>query len=208
MGNFVDLTKRKFGRLAVLERVPNCADGHAKWKCVCDCGNIVTVSGVSLRMGSTQSCGCYKTERNTSHGKSNSHEYRIWAHMLQRCSNKKAKSYKDYGGRGITVCRGWHKFSNFYEDMKDCPEGLTLERINNNLGYCKENCKWATRTEQQRNQRVRKTSLTGVAGVSFYSRDKNWRASIVVNGKCIHLGYFAEITDAIKARKAGEAKYW
>jgi len=79
--------------------------------------------------------------------------YNSWANMLQRCSNPSNNSYKDYGGRGIKVCERWKNFSNFFADMGERPQGMTLERRNNNKGYYKNNCKWATQMEQNNNSR-------------------------------------------------------
>jgi len=73
--------------------------------------------------------------------------------MIQRCTNPKCRRYKDYGGRGITVCTRWLKFENFYADMGECPPGMTLERKDNNKGYYKANCRWATNKEQGNNKR-------------------------------------------------------
>ncbi len=92
-------------------------------------------------------------ERNTTHGLSRTKIYLVWGGMINRCHNTNSKDYKHYGGRGIKVCKRWHKFEDFYKDMGDTSEGLTLERINNNKGYNKKNCKWATRKEQNNNQR-------------------------------------------------------
>lgn len=79
--------------------------------------------------------------------------YQTWADMKTRCNNPEHESYPNYGGRGITVCSSWEIFENFLKDMGEKPEGLTLERINNELGYSKDNCCWATRAEQNRNKR-------------------------------------------------------
>lgn len=143
------------------------------------------------------------------HNKTNTSEYMAWAHMLQRCTNKKDKSYKHYGGRGISVCDRWLKFENFYVDMGDRPDKkLTLERIDNDKGYYPENCKWATRCEQQRNHRIDKKNVTGITGVSWDSQRKKYVAGIAVNGKTVFLGRFDLLEDAKKAREKGELKHW
>lgn len=149
------MTGQKFNRLTVIKHIEN-----YKCLCKCDCGNVKEISGNHLRSGRTKSCGCLKKEmtmdRNKTHGMSESKEYIIWSAMNQRCSNKNNKGYKYYGGRGIKVCKGWLKFENFYKDMGNKPQGLSLDRIDNSKGYCKENCRWATRKEQQRNTRYNK----------------------------------------------------
>jgi len=152
MSKRLDLGGQKFGRLTVI----NFAEIRKKrtyWNCKCDCGNTVVVKGDNLKKGNTQSCGCFKKEIHTKHGKWLTPEYRAWQHMIQRCTNKKDKFYKDYGERGITVCDEWRSFVNFYTDMGERPKGMSLERKNNNEGYNKENCVWATMQEQQNNTR-------------------------------------------------------
>ncbi len=90
---------------------------------------------------------------NTKHGMYGSPEYKTWQGMKQRCYNKSFQQYADYGGRGITVCERWMSFENFLEDMSKRPEGMSLDRIDNEKGYSKENCRWTTEYEQKRNTR-------------------------------------------------------
>ena len=121
--------------------------------CVCDCGGETITNITNLRRGTTKSCGCLSEEKKIKHKKCFSGEYQTWSHMKQRCFNKNNQEYNNYGGRGITVCDKWLDFRNFYADMGERPAGKTLDRVNNNGNYCKENCRWATQKEQSNNVR-------------------------------------------------------
>lgn len=142
------------------------------------------------------------------HGKSNSVEYTAWDSMLQRCTNKNSQSYFLYGGRGINVCDRWLRFENFYFDMGDRPNGLTLERLKNDKGYYPENCVWATSLEQSHNRGIRSDNTSGISGIYWEKRTKKWQVQICANAKRISLGCFNNIEDAILAREKGELKYW
>lgn len=154
--NFIDLTKQRFGRLIVICKVPKVGKEKPRWKCRCDCGTVVVVWGGLLRKGNTRSCGCYQLEQtrsaNTKHGKHGSKSYSSWSAMMDRCLNSRSKDYPGYGAIGISVCKRWTKFKNFYEDMGDPPENHTIDRKNGSLGYFKGNCRWATSKEQARNR--------------------------------------------------------
>lgn len=163
-----NLIERKFGRLTVIKRLPNIGQ-YIQWLCLCDCGTTKIIRGSNLTSGHTKSCGCLQWETrikigtlNYKHGHANknSRTHMIWQSMIQRCNNKNNKKYKNYGGRGITVCDRWldkkNGFINFYKDVGEIPEGLTLDRSDNNKlinGYSPGNCKLSTTKEQNRNTR-------------------------------------------------------
>ena len=140
---------------------------------------------------------------------SNTKEYFIWAEMRYRCNNPNNHAYKDYGGRGIKVCDRWNNsFLNFYKDMGDKPEGMSIDRVNNNGDYSLDNCRWANKQTQQRNQRKKSTNKSGVKGVFWHKRLKKWRAMITVNYKNISLGCYSDINEARKAREEAEIKFF
>jgi len=140
------------------------------------------------------------------HNMSLSSEYRIWHAMIQRCTNKKDKSYKNYGGRGINVCERWLIFVNFYADMGDRPFNWSIDRIDNNKGYCKDNCRWANRSDQQLNKRRNKNKTSVFTGVSFDKPRNKWVAYFHPPYlKRIYLGRFESELDA--AEKTTEYYY-
>ena len=135
------------------------------WHCHCDCGRPAIVYGSYLVRCISRSCGCLVrqavTDRSRTHGLSDLPEYKTWVRMRGRCSNPRSPDYSLYGGRGVTVCAQWNDFAAFYADMGPRPSlGHSIDRIDPDGNYCPENCRWATATEQRRNQRFRLHPLT------------------------------------------------
>lgn len=160
MSRTLDLIGSRFEKLTV--RLKTIDNGKVMWECVCDCGSIVFVPTGNLRSGNTRSCGCLQRERTIeanaskiTHGLRSSPEYNAWCQIKSRCYNKKHPQYKDYGGRGITMSDEWKEsFETFYRDMGSRPSSNhSIDREKNDENYSKENCRWATRTEQNNNSR-------------------------------------------------------
>lgn len=164
---FLDLVGKKYGRLLVKEKIGSIEYKPKRkriyWLCQCDCGNEVEKHSTDLRSSKVKSCGCLQMETMIANGKMGSKhnmvkslEYKSWQGMKDRCLNKHCKDYRNYGARGIKVCKEWRQsFESFYADMGDRPTPThSLDRINNDGNYEPKNCRWSTPSQQMRNRTV------------------------------------------------------
>lgn len=160
MSHIIDMKGRKIEKLTVLSEAPS-QNGRAAWLCRCDCGQECVVWGVHLRRRMVKSCGCAIAEKNewlrqkqTKHGLRHTPAHKSWCDMKRRCDSPKSTSYANYGGRGITYDPKWKDFIQFFADMGPPKRrNHSLDRIDVNGNYCKENCRWTTQTVQCNNKR-------------------------------------------------------
>lgn len=184
MPKTIEMIGRKFNKLLVLrDSGLRGARNRIKYVCLCDCGNESIVFGDPLRRGHTKSCGCDKKTIMTKHGKHGCGAYKTWDKMIQRCTNPNNHAYKHYGAAGIFVCEEWRDFKKFYEDMGDRPDGMTIERLNIEDGYYKQNCIWASQDDQMRNtSRNIVVSINGrLLTVSELAKETNRKYNTVNN---------------------------
>lgn len=200
-----DLKDRVFGewRVLALDRENKRAGSY--WLCVCSCGVFRSILSQNLTQGRTLSCRHTPWHK---HRMADTRIYSVWAAMKARCSNQDHPNFKDYGGRGITIQDSWYNFEGFYEDMKGTyEEGLELDRIDNDSGYSKDNCRWTTRSVNCFNTRKRKDNTSGRTGV-YKLKDGTYEVKITCKQDTIRLGGFETFEEACKAREDLELKYF
>lgn len=197
-----DLTGQKFGKLTVVSyigKIHETKHSETYWMCLCECGNKKAIRRDKLIQGITKSCGCIKTGRKVLHGESKTRLYRIYDHMRRRCENTKSHAYKNYGGRGIKVCKEWREsFLEFSKWAKAAgyTDTLTIDRINVNGNYEPSNCRWVGCKEQANNKRDtiylvykgQKVSITNLAEelnvprhIIYKKVRKGWDSQKIIN---------------------------
>lgn len=195
---------KKFNRLFVKSQ-----DGEFV-TCLCDCGNEIIRRWSAVKYSQSKSCGCLKSEstikRNTTHGEYNGYTHQSWRGMIERCTNPNHRNYKDYGGRGITVCDRWKTYLNFKEDMGERPLNMSIGRIDNDKGYCKENCEWQDKITQANNTR----SNVKVTAFGETMSAREWQLRTGVNSerilKRIRMGWTGERAVSTPVRKLNRKK--
>lgn len=161
------MINEKFGRLEVILKSNIKKHNRVTYECICDCGNMILVTGNALKSGNTTSCGCLRKDFNNreTHGLRDHRLYNVYHNMIARCYNEKFKFYYRYGGRGIIVCKEWFdEFICFYNwaISSGWEDGLEIERVNNDGNYEPTNCKWVTRKQNVRNRN--NTSMIEISG--------------------------------------------
>lgn len=215
--NIDRLSGETFGEFYVIEDVGSSNYGRL-YVCQCSCGMKLEMSSSHLKQigkGSRKiHCGCKEvvrikptTAKRYTHKMTGSPTYNTWSNMVQRTTNENRWDYVHYGARGINVSEQWLRFENFFEDMGEKPEGMSLERLKLDEGYCKENCVWADETTQNYHQRVRKDSKSGVAGVTM-NKSGAWLARLWKDGKLVHYSRHQSFESAVEARETSEIEHY
>jgi hypothetical protein len=198
---FNDITGKVYGKIKVLSFL-GVKNGKSYFSCLCECGVTKSILGNSLNSNRIVSCGCFgrsaRLKASTTHGMSYRSEYNIWNKMVSRCYNINDQSYKYYGARKIKVSPVWRgSFTRFLSDMGTRPSKKhSIERINNNKGYSKNNCKWATKSEQAINTRKRSNTSSIYKGVCFNKTKNKWEANLSFNNINYYLGSFKSEEEA------------
>lgn len=215
--NTQDIIGLRSNKLLVISDAPSfTTDGGYKYACVrcaCDCGKQVVLRKSAVKSGKYKSCGCSRFEKDGTehkrHGMYGTRPYQIWYAMWQRCTDVNQESFKYYGERGISICDKWKSFYGFWEDMQQgYADNLSIDRVDVDKNYSKENCRWATDSVQAYNKRFSKLNKSGKTGVHWDNKSNKWRVKFtkdsVVHEPSLHL----YLWDAIVERQRLEMLHW
>lgn len=179
-----DLKNQRFGKLIAIRPTPERKSGSVVWLCVCDCGNEKLATAQNLSRGDAKSCGCSTNELISAAGYKYGRPpgYNSWAMMKQRCENPRASGFKNYGGRGISICARWRSFENFIIDMGPRPSpDHSIERTDGNANYGPSNCYWASTKEQGQNKRT----VTRVSAFGKTQSIQAWASEFGISQKAL-----------------------
>lgn len=212
----LDIQYQRFTKLVAVSLSDKSHYQADYWNCLCDCGCEVILLTRQLVKGNVKSCGCLLREhsaklgkKNIKHGLSGTRQYQIWNGMKDRCNNQNSDVYLSYGDKGISYDTRWEAFEYFWEDMGDgYSDDFTLDRIDPNGDYTKDNCRWVNKYLQAINKNTPVTNTSGTTGVSWEAPNSNWRVRISVNGKRLCLGAFESYDEAVAVRKQAELTYY
>lgn len=192
-------TGDRFGRLVVTGTPRRVTGANKKVECVCDCGDTADVWLNALYRGATQSCGCFQNEARIKHDGYRSHLHSIWKAMRHRC-----RSHHRYAGRGIAVCDEWNEFQSFKEwaERNGYQRNLTIDRVDNDAGYCPSNCRWVDRGVQARNKSNVTSNKSGFKHV-YRTRTGKWSVQFRINKVRYYIGTFDDqMVAVLTARRA------
>jgi hypothetical protein len=209
VSKFINIAGNKYGKLTAISYQGNDKHGKAVWLCRCECGNEKFFVGCDLRSNKIASCGCLQKELASEYCRKNKSKhkmcdtriYSIWVHLKERCISKKSDNFKNYGGRGITICDKWLDFEGFYEDMGRSYEehikifgenNTSIDRIDNNKSYMKDNCKWSTLIEQSNNKRNNKHILYNGETMTLAEASRKFKINYDALLKRLKKGWSAE----------------
>lgn len=194
----------KYNLLTILKEIPPHVQPNGRERrkvlCSCDCGNTAEVMLENLYAGYSKSCGCEQERSRFVHGMSKTAFRECHVNMKARCDNENHPSYPNYGARGITYCDKWATMLGFMEDMLEgYSDGMSIDRVDVNGDYCKENCRWTDMGVQGHNKRKKEGCLFEEKGVHLNINQTRYVAQICTRGESFYLATFDSLADAAKA---------